>query len=105
MQDDTFGPTLLFGLGGVFGELLKDVSLRVVPLDRNEVMEMIQEVKGVKALTGARGRKPVDLDVLADNLLNLAQLARDFKDIREIDLNPVLINSEGAWVLDVRFLL
>jgi len=103
-QDETFGPTLLFGLGGVFAELLKDVSLRVIPLDRNEVMEMIQEVKGFKALTGARGQKPVDLDVLADNLLNLAQLAKDFTQIKEIDLNPVLVNSEGAWVLDVRFL-
>lgn len=104
-QDETFGPTLLFGLGGVFAEFLKDVSLRVVPLNRNEVMGMIQEVKGFKALTGARGQKPVDLDVLADNLLSLAQLARDFTQIKEIDLNPVLVNSEGAWVLDVRFLL
>ena len=104
-QDETFGPTLLFGLGGVFAELLKDVSLRVIPLDRNEVMEMIQEVKGFKALTGARGQKTVNLDVLADNLLSLAQLARDFTEIKEIDLNPVLVNSERTWVLDVRFLL
>ncbi len=104
-RDQTFGPTLLFGLGGVFAELLEDVSLRVIPVDRNEVMEMIQEVKGFKALTGARGQKTVNLDVLADNLLNLAQLARDFTEIKEIDLNPVLVNSKGAWVLDVRFLL
>jgi len=103
-QDQTFGPTLLFGLGGVFAELLEDVSLRVMPLDRTEVKNMIQQVKGFKALTGARGRKPVNLDALADNLLNLAQLANDFREIREIDLNPVLVNSKEAWVLDVRFL-
>lgn len=104
-QDQTFGPTILFGMGGVMAELIEDVSLRVTPMDRNDVLEMVQEVKGYKILTGARGRTYTDIDCLVDNLLKLSQLAQDFEQIREIDLNPVMIYAHGCLALDARFII
>jgi len=104
-QDDTFGPVLLFGLGGIFTEVLGDVSLRVLPVDHGDVVAMIQETKGYKLLTGTRGGVSCDIDSLVDNLLNLAQLAQDFKDIKEIDINPILSLRKGCIVLDARFIL
>jgi len=104
-QDVTFGSVLLFGLGGIFAELLEDISLRVLPVDRNDVVEMIREIRGYEALTGARGALPTDIDSLVDGLLNLSQLVRDFGQIKEIDLNPVMSYTSGCQVLDARFLL
>lgn len=104
-QDPTFGPTILFGLGGIFAELLEDISLRVLPADRSDVMEMIREIKSSHGLGGARGRTPNDIESLADNLLKLAQLVQDFSQIKEIDLNPVMSYSKGSQVLDARFII
>ncbi len=104
-QDSTFGPTILFGLGGIFVELLDEVSLRVLPVDRNEIEEMIQETRGYPVLTGVRGLPSLDVEGLRDNLLSLAQLTQDFEQIREIDLNPVLVTQTGCFVLDARFLV
>jgi len=104
-QDQTFGPTLLFGMGGVLAELLEDVSLRVVPVDRSDLMGMVREIRGYKVLTGARGSAPKDIDSLVDALLKLSQLAQDFDQIREIDLNPVMNYTEGCLALDARFIL
>jgi acetate---CoA ligase (ADP-forming) len=104
-HDLTFGPTLLFGLGGIFAEVLADVSLRVAPVSRNDILEMIREIKGYPILAGVRGKAPRDIESLVDNLLNLAQLAQDFPQIKEIDLNPVISYAEGCLVLDARFIL
>jgi acetyltransferase len=104
-QDETFGPTLLFGMGGVLVELLEDVSLRVLPVDRDELMGMIREIRGYRILTGARGSAPKDIDSLVDILLKLSRLAQDFEQIREIDLNPVMSYPEGCLALDARFIL
>jgi acyl-CoA synthetase (NDP forming) len=104
-QDATFGPVLLFGLGGIFAELIEDVSLRVLPVDRTDVMEMIREIRGYETLAGARGTSPKDIDSLVDQLLNLSQLARDFPQIKEIDLNPVISYEHGCLALDARFIL
>ncbi len=104
-QDATFGPVLLFGLGGVFAELIEDVSLRVLPVDRTDVVEMIQEIRGYEALTGARGTSPKDIDSLVDHLLSLSQLAQDFQQISEIDLNPVISYENSCLALDARFIL
>ena len=104
-QDATFGPVLLFGLGGIFAEMLEDVSLRVLPVDRTDVVEMIQEIRGYEALTGIRGTSAKDVDSLADLLLSLSQLAQDFQQIREIDLNPVISYENGCLALDARFIL
>jgi acetyltransferase len=103
-QDKTFGPVLMFGLGGIFTEVLGDVSLRVLPAERRDIVEMIRETKGYRALKGARGREPSDIESLVVNLLNLAQLAQDFEEIKEIDLNPVLSYAQGCKVLDARFI-
>ncbi|MBW2370101.1 MAG: acetate--CoA ligase family protein [Deltaproteobacteria bacterium] len=104
-QDESFGPTLLFGLGGVFAELLEDVSLRVLPVSRENVSEMVREIKGYHALAGARGKASVNVENIVDNLLSLSQLATDLPEIREIDLNPVIVDEKGCSVLDVRFIL
>ena len=104
-QDATFGPVLLFGLGGIFAEMIEDVSLRVLPVDRTDVIEMIQEIRAYEALTGARGTSPRDIDSLADLLLSLSQLAQDFQQIKEIDLNPVISYENGCLALDARFIL
>jgi acetyltransferase len=104
-QDATFGPVLLFGLGGIFAELLEDVSLRVLPLDRTDAVEMIQEIRGYEALVGARGTARKDIDSLVDQLLSLSQMAQDFPQIKEIDLNPVMSNEKGCLALDARFIL
>ena len=104
-QDATFGPVLLFGLGGVFAELIEDVSLRVLPVDRTDVVEMIQEIRGYEALTGVRGTSPRDIDSLVDHLLSLSQLAQDFQQISEIDLNPVISYENSCLALDARFIL
>jgi acyl-CoA synthetase (NDP forming) len=103
-QDNTFGPVLMFGLGGIFTEVLGDVSLRVLPAERRDIVEMIQETRGYRALKGARGREPSDIESLVVNLLNLAQLVQDFEEIKEIDLNPVLSYAQGCTVLDARFI-
>ncbi|MDX9786318.1 MAG: acetate--CoA ligase family protein [Desulfobacterales bacterium] len=104
-QDPTFGPTLLFGMGGVLAELMEDISLRIAPVDRSEVEEMIREIKGYRVLAGVRGRKSKDIGCLADNLLKLSALAQDMASIKEIDLNPVMSYEEGCMALDARFIL
>jgi acetyl coenzyme A synthetase (ADP forming)-like protein len=97
-------PTVMFGLGGVFVEILKDVQFRLAPLSQEEALEMIQSVKGFPLLQGARGEKAVDVDKLVEVLVRLSQLASDFPEISEIDLNPVfaLEKGKGAIVVDAR---
>ncbi|MDX9788009.1 MAG: acetate--CoA ligase family protein [Desulfobacterales bacterium] len=104
-QDRSFGPTMLFGMGGIFAELMEDISIRIAPINRNDAIEMIKEIKGYGILSGVRGRKPKDVDSLADILLKLSVLAQDFKEIKEIDMNPVMVHETGCLALDVRFIL
>jgi acyl-CoA synthetase (NDP forming) len=97
-------PTLMFGLGGVFVEILKDVQFRLAPLSQDDALEMIQSIKGYPILEGARGEKAVDVDKLVEILIRLSQLASDFPEINEMDLNPVfaLERGKGAVVVDAR---
>ena len=97
-------PTLMFGLGGVFVEILKDVQFRLAPLSEEDALEMIRSIKGYPILAGARGEKAVDVDKLAEILIRLSQLASDFPEISEMDLNPVfaLAKGKGAVVVDAR---
>jgi acyl-CoA synthetase (NDP forming) len=89
--DPVFGPMVMFGLGGVFVELLGDVVLRSAPVDHRQALEMVRAVKGVGLLSGARGRTPVDLNVLADNLAALSRLAVAAGDsLDSIDINPFI---------------
>lgn len=101
-KDPQFGPVIMFGIGGILVELLKDVSFRIVPLERQDASEMIREIKSFPLLNGYRGSAPVDLDQLEDMLLKLSRLAEDYPGIKELDLNPVLAYQDGAIAVDAR---
>jgi len=98
------GPMLMFGLGGVFVETLKDVQFRLAPLSESDALDMIQSIKGYPILQGVRGEKPADVDVLVEMQQRLSQLTSDFPDIDEMDLNPVFVfeKGKGARVVDAR---
>lgn len=104
VSDPVFGPTIMFGLGGVFTEVIQDVSLRVAPLERKDALEMIREIKGYPLLKGIRGQAPLDLERVADLLLSVSRLMMDRPDIKELDLNPVRLYEKGVLALDVRIL-
>ncbi|MEY2477234.1 MAG: hypothetical protein QOG87_2549 [Actinomycetota bacterium] len=100
-RDDLFGPTVMFGLGGVFVEVLKDVTFRVPPFDRDEARRMIEEVKGFPLLTGARGRPKADVKALVDVILKVQRLAVDLADdVAELDINPLVVRPKGVVALD-----
>lgn len=99
--DPQFGPVVLFGLGGIFVEILKDVSLRICPLTRQDAREMIKEIKGYKILKGARGREPVDLKALEDCLLKVCRMMRE-ENIEELDLNPLMASGKSLKAIDAR---
>ncbi|MCY1156021.1 MAG: acetate--CoA ligase, partial [Nitrososphaera sp.] len=106
-QDPTFGPVIMFGLGGIYVEVLKDVVFRVAPIDEQEAINMVESIKTIKLLKGVRGEKPSDLKAIADSLQRLSQLVVDFQEIKEFDINPLLVLEEGkgARVVDARIIL
>ena len=104
-KDPSFGPVLMFGLGGIFVEVLKDVAFRIVPLEKNDASEMINEIKGKKLLEGYRGQDPADIPFLEDMLLKLSELVDKTEGIAEIDMNPVFAYKQGAVVVDARIIL
>jgi len=98
-NDPQFGPTVMFGLGGIFVEILKDVALRVAPLDREDALAMIREIKGYKVLAGARGKARADIDAVADVLVKVSRMAMELEDhVAELDINPLLVLPEGRGV-------
>jgi 4-hydroxybutyrate---CoA ligase (ADP-forming) len=106
-QDPTFGPVIMFGLGGIYVEVLKDVVFRVAPIDEQEAINMVESIKSLKLLKGTRGEKPSDLSSIADSLQRLSQLVVNFPEIKEFDINPLLVleEGEGARVVDTRIIL
>ena len=105
-QDEQAGPVVMFGLGGVFVEVLRDYSLRRAPLDENDAWEMMRETKGFQLLQGVRGEKPADVEAIVQVLINLSRLATDLRPyISEIDINPLIVHGrgEGAKVVDCLF--
>ena len=104
-KDPSFGPVLMFGLGGIFVEVLEDVAFRIVPLEKNDASEMIQEIKGKKLLEGYRGEDPADIPFLEEILLQLSELVDKTKGIAEVDMNPVFAYKKGAVVVDARIIL
>jgi acetate---CoA ligase (ADP-forming) subunit beta len=106
-RDEVFGPTILFGLGGVWVEVMKDVSIRVAPLTERDVDEMILEIKGKRLLEEFRGAKARDRQALKSLLFQVERLALEFPEISEVDLNPVFLHEEGkgAMVVDARIIL
>ncbi|MDP2944976.1 MAG: acetate--CoA ligase family protein [Atribacterota bacterium] len=105
MKDPHFGPVAMFGLGGIFVEVLKDISFRILPIEERDAEEMINEIKGFKILKGARGEGPKDIKAIKNLLLKISQLALENPEISEIDLNPVFIFEKGLQVIDARMVL
>lgn len=103
--DAQFGPVLMFGLGGIFVEVLKDVSFRIVPLTRRDAREMIAEIKGFPLLQGYRGQEPADLTTLEELLLKLSAFAEQHPEVQEVDLNPIFAYRDGALAVDARVVL
>lgn len=106
-HDPQFGPVVLVGLGGVFVEIFEEAVVRVAPISRREAEEMIESLRGVQILKGARGGKPADLEALVEALLRLSQLMLDFPEIKELDINPLRLfhKREGCRALDARIIL
>ncbi len=104
-RDPSFGPVLMFGLGGILVEVLKDVSFRIVPLENRDAAEMINDIKGKKLLEGYRGQDPADKHCLENMLLKLSAFADGQPEIAEIDMNPVFAYKDGAVVVDARIIL
>jgi len=105
VKDKQFGPVVMFGLGGIFVEVFKDVVFRVAPIDREEAREMINEIKGLAILQGVRGEKPVDFNSLSEAISNISRLAIDFPQIEQLDINPVCLYPEKIYALDTRIIL
>lgn len=103
--DPTFGPTIMFGLGGIFVEILKDVSFRVAPIDRTDASEMIKEIKAYKILEGARGMPAVDQETLVDILVKTSEMLMECPEVKELDMNPVLAYPDGARIVDARIIM
>lgn len=104
-KDAQFGPVLMFGLGGILVEILKDVSFRIVPLNKRDAGEMIRELKGYPLLQGYRGQEPVDISNLEEMLLKVSNFVEQNPEIKELDLNPVFAYSDGAVAVDARVIL
>jgi acetyltransferase len=104
-RNQALGPVIMFGLGGVFVEVLKDVSLRVAPLTRRCANEMIQETRGYQILKGVRGQRPKNVESIVEILLKISELAIENPAIKELDLNPILVSHEDSQILDVRMIL
>jgi acyl-CoA synthetase (NDP forming) len=102
VRDDQFGPVITFGLGGIFVEVLKDVSQRIVPLSDVDVWEMITSIKAYPILTGARGKKPADIPALREVIIRVAQIATDIPAITELEINPVIVGDleQGVSAVD-----
>ena len=103
--DPQFGPVLMFGLGGIMVEVLKDVAFRIVPLEPRDARQMIREIRGYPVLEGVRGQRPADIATLEAMLLQVSAFAEQHPEIAEIDLNPVLAYPRGALAVDARVVL
>jgi acyl-CoA synthetase (NDP forming) len=104
-KDEQFGPVLMFGLGGILVEVLKDVSFRIVPLTKRDASQMIKEIKGYPLLEGYRGQEPADIPFLETLILKVSDFIDKNPEIKELDLNPVFAYKDGAVAVDARVIL
>jgi acetyltransferase len=106
-RDPRFGPLLMFGLGGIYTEALRDVSFRLAPIRENVAGEMVKDIRSYRLLEGVRGERPSDMPAIADCLLRLSQLVTSHPQIKELDINPLIVypRGEGAMVADARVIL
>ncbi|MGF3522153.1 MAG: acetate--CoA ligase family protein [Candidatus Bathyarchaeia archaeon] len=105
VKDATFGQTVMFGLGGIFVEMLKDVTFRVAPLTKQDATSMVTELKAYSLLKGYRSSPPVDIDAIVDTILRVSKLVMDHPEIKELDLNPIMVYETGAKTVDARIIL
>ena len=103
--DAQFGPVLMFGLGGVLVEVLKDVAFRVIPITPRDARQMVREIQGYPLLEGYRGQEPADVEALEKLLLGLSQFVEQHPEIEELDLNPVFAYPKGALAVDARIVV
>jgi len=103
-KDPTFGQTIAFGLGGIFVEIYKDISFRVLPITKIDALKMIKEIKAYKILEGYRGSKPANIDALVDMLLKTSKLLEENPEIKELDINPVFAMPNRAVAADARII-
>lgn len=104
-RDDQFGPFVMFGLGGIFTEILRDVSFRRAPLEKEDALDMMKEIKGHRILDAVRGMAAADKDQLAEMLIRVGQIGLEIDQIREIDLNPVILSGANPVVVDALIIL
>jgi len=104
-KDPQFGPVIMFGLGGIFVELLKDVSFRVIPVEQRDAHEMIKEIKGYPLLQGYRGKEPASLSALVEIILKISKLMEENPQIKELELNPIFAYRNKAVAVDARIIL
>jgi acyl-CoA synthetase (NDP forming) len=104
-RDAQFGPCVMFGLGGIFTEILKDISFRIAPLEKRDALDMMRDIKGYKILDAVRGMEPADLDVLADILIKVGQIGMENDRIKEIDINPVILSGSKPIAVDALVVL
>ncbi len=104
-KDASFGPVIMFGLGGVLVEVIKDVAFRIVPIEKSDAEAMINEIQGKKLLDGYRGSDPADIPFLQDMLVKLSDFVNKTPELKEIDMNPVFAHKKGAVVVDARIIL
>jgi len=105
LRDLQFGPAVMFGIGGVFVEIFRDVSFRLAPVEKREALDMIQEVKGAKLLSGFRNRATVDISAIVNTIIQVSRIIVAHEEINEIDLNPVLVYPDGIKTVDARIVL
>ncbi|AKB44897.1 acetate--CoA ligase family protein [Methanosarcina vacuolata] len=107
VHDPTFGPMLMFGLGGIYIEILKDIQFAIVPVDEREAREMITGIKTYPLLAGVRGEKPSDINALVDIIFRVSNLVFDFPEIEEFEINPMMVfeKGKGALAVDLRLIL
>ena len=104
-KDPQFEHVIMFGLGGIFVEILKDVTFRVLPITREDAEAMIKEIRGYPVLAGYRGQPPADVQSLVDIMLGVSKLINDFPLISQLDLNPIIVYEKGAKIIDARIIL
>jgi acetate---CoA ligase (ADP-forming) subunit beta len=104
-KDPQFGPVIMFGLGGIFVELLKDVSFRVIPVEQRDAQEMIKEIKGYPLLQGYRGKEPANISALVEIILKISKLIEENPQIKELELNPIFAYKNKAVAVDARIIL
>jgi len=104
-KDPQFGPVIMFGLGGIFVEVLKDVSFRIIPLGQKDALEMIEEIKGYPLLQGYRGKESVDIPALTEIILKISRVMEENPEIKELEINPIIAYKKGALAVDARIIL